>query len=98
MEVVCTEFEKLFNSLFTEFFKGRNIEELIQRKFVHIRMQLVNPEIPDSGFTMDQIIHQHINSHKLVLRRGSTYIELSIWIARKKAVINPKSNNEQYFK
>ena len=78
-----------------EFFKGSNIEEIIQRKFVHIKMQLVNPQISDSGFTVDQIMHQHINSRKLVLRRGSTYIELSIWIAGKKAVINSKSNNKQ---
>ena len=52
-------------------------------------MQVENPRIPGSGFTLDLIMHQHIISHKLVLTQGSTCFELSKWIAKKKAVINP---------
>ena len=91
-EDVNTEFEKLFNSFLTEIFKDSNIEELIQRNFVHLKKQVKNSCIPESGFTLNQIMHDHIKSHKLVLTRVSTYIKLPKWITKKKAVINSKNN------
>ena len=54
--------------------------------------------MPESGFMLHQIMHLHINFHKLALTRGSSYIKLPEWIARKKTVINPKNNNEKCFK
>ena len=36
--------------------------------------------------------------HKLELTRGSSYVELPKWIATKKAVINPKNEDEECFK
>ena len=47
---------------------------------------------------LDQIMHLHINFHRLVLTRGSSYMKLPEWIAKKKAVINPKNNDEKCFK
>ena len=87
-----------FNSLMTEFFEGSNIDRLIKRMSAHIKTQVENPRMPESGFTLDQIMHLHINFYKLALTRGSSYIKLPEWIAKKKAVINPKNNNEQCFK
>ena len=90
--------EMAFNCLMTEFFEGSNTDELIQRIFAHIKTQVENPRMPESGFTLDQIMHLHINVHKLALTRGSSCIVLPEWIAKKKAVINPKNNNEKCFK
>ena len=90
--------EMPFNSLMAEIFEGSYIDGLIQRMFAHIKTQVENPRIPESGHTLDQIMHLHINFHKLVLTRGSSYIELPEWMARKKAVTNPKNNDEQCFK
>ena len=90
--------EKSFNRLMTEFFEGNNTEELMQCMFVHIKTQVENPRKPESGFTLDQIMHLHINFHQLALKRGSSYIELPKGkIAVKIAVINQKNNDEQCF-
>ena len=66
--------------------------------FAHIKTQVENTRMPGSGFTVDQIKHLHINSHKLALTRGSSDAVLPKWIAKKKAAINPKNNDEQCFK
>ena len=90
--------EMPFNSLMTEFFEGSDIKDLIQRVFAYIKTQGEIPRIPESGFTLDQIMYLHINFHRLVLTRGSSYMKLPEWIAKKKAVINPKNEDEECFK
>ena len=54
--------------------------------------------MPENGFLLDKIMHLYINLHRLALTRGSSYIELPIWIKSKKAVINPQNKDEQCFK
>ena len=61
---------------FNEFFEGSDINDLIQCMFVHIKTQVENPGMPESGFTLDQIMHLNINFHKLTLTRDTSYIEL----------------------
>ena len=39
-------------------------------------------------------MHLYTNVRKLALTRGSSYTELSEWIVKKKAVINPKITME----
>ena len=39
--------------------------------------------------------HLNIDLHKLILTRASSYIELPVWIAKKKAVINPMKNTDK---
>ena len=60
----------------TEFFEGSDINDLIQHMLAHIKAQAENPRMPESGFTLDQIMHLHINFHRLVLTRGSSYMKL----------------------
>ena len=91
-------FERPFNSLMTEFFEGSDISELIQRMLAHIKTQVENPRMLESGFTLDKIMHLYINFHRLVLTRGGSYIELPKWIKNKKAVINPQNKDEECFK
>ena len=87
-----------FNSLMTEFFDASDINDLIQRMLAYIKAQTENPKFPESGFTLDKIMHLYINFHRLVLTRGSSYTELSKWLKSKKAVINPKNKDEECFK
>ena len=87
-----------FNSLVTEFFEDSGINDLIQRMLAHINTQTKNPKSPESGFSLNKIMHLYINFHRLVLTRGSSYIELPEWIQNKKAVINPQSKDEECFK
>ena len=64
----------------------------------YIKTQVENPGMPESSFTLNQIMHLNINFHRLALTRGSSYMKLPKWIASKKVVINPKNNDEQCFK
>ena len=73
-----------FNSLMTEFFEGSDIDGLIQGMFVRMKTHVENPRMPESGFTLDQIMHLHINFHKLVSTRGSSYMNLPELKAKKK--------------
>ena len=61
-----------FNSLTTKFFVGNKLDKLLQSMFVHIKTQVENSQISESGFTIDQIMHLHNNFHKLVLARGNS--------------------------
>ena len=54
--------------------------------------------MPESGFRLDQIMLLHINFHKLALTQGSSYTESAERIAKKKAMIKQKNNNNQCFK
>ena len=54
--------------------------------------------MPESGFSLDKIMHLHINFHRLALTRGSSYTELPKWTKSKKAVINTQSKDEECFK
>ena len=90
--------EMPFNSLMTEFFEASDINDLIQRMLAYIKTQTENPKFPESGFTLDKIMHLYINFHRLVLTWGSSYIELPEWLKSKKAVINLQNKDEGCFK
>ena len=59
--------EMPFNSLMTKFFEGSDINDLIECMLAYIRIQTENPKFPESGFSLDKIMHLYINFHKLVL-------------------------------
>ena len=82
----------------TEFFDVSDINDLIERMLAYIKAQTKNPKFPESGFTLDKIMHLYINFHRLVLTGGSSYIELPEWIKSKEAVINPQNKDEECFK
>ena len=87
-----------FNSLMTEFFDASDINDLMERMLAYIKAQTENSKFPESGFTLDKIMHLYINFHRLVLTRGSSYTELPEWLKSKKAVINPQNKDEECFK
>ena len=97
-DMYYTRIEIPFNSLMTEFFEASNINDLIERMLAYIKAQTKNPTFSESGFTLDKIMHLHINFHRLVLTRGSSYTELPGWLKSKKAVINPQNKDEECFK
>ena len=83
----------------TEFFDASDIDDLIERMLPYIKAQTENPKFLVSGFTLDKIMHLYINFHRLALIRGSSYIELPIWLKSKKAVMtNPQNKDEECFK
>ena len=86
------------NSLMTEFFEGSDTNDLIKRMLEYIKSQTENPKLPESGFTLDKVMHLYISFHRLVLTRGGSYIKLPEWLKSKKAVINPPNKDEECFK
>ena len=79
-------------------FDASDINDLVERMLAYIKAQTENPKFSESGFRLDKIMHLYINFHKLLLTRGSSYIELPEWIKSKKAVINPQNKDEECFK
>ena len=63
-----------FNSLMTESFEASNINDLIECMLAYIKTQTENPKFPESGFTLDKIMHLYINFHRVALTRGGSYI------------------------
>ena len=90
--------DRAFNSKITEFFKASDFNKLIEEMFSRIKTQVKNPALPASRFSLDQVLHLHIDFHKLNLTRGSSYIALPDWISKKKAGINPKNEDQECFK
>ena len=96
--IYYTRIEMSFNSLMTEFFGASDISDLIEWMLLYIKAQTENLKFSESDFTLDKIMHLYINFHRLVLTRGSSYIELPKWLKSKKAVINPQNQDEECFK
>ena len=47
----------LFNSLRAEFLEASDIIDLIVCMLAYIKAQTENPKFPESGFTLDKIMH-----------------------------------------
>ena len=45
----------------TEFVESRNTDKLIQHTFAQIKTLVENPQIPEGGFSIDQMMHLRIN-------------------------------------
>ena len=87
--------EMPFNSLMREFFEDGDISELMQHMLAHIKTQVENPQMTESGFALDRIMYLYINILRLALTRGSSYIDFREWIKGKKAVLNPQNEDEE---
>ena len=72
--------------------------EIVSKMITHMAQQIENPALRDSKFVFDRIIQMDIDFHRLNLTRGSSYIPLPDWLAKKKAIINPKNSDLECFK
>ena len=60
--------------------------------------QIENLALSDSKFVFDEVVRMDIDFHRLNLTRGSSYLHLPEWLACKKAIINPHSEDLECFK
>ena len=72
--------------------------EIVSAMIEHMYQQIENPALRDSKFVFDGVIHIDIDFHRLNLTRGSSYMPLSDWLAKKGAIINPKNSDMECFK
>ena len=63
-----------------------------------MKTQIKNPALLNSRFRFDEFLYLDVNFHQLNLTRGSSYLPLSDYIAKRKAVINPQNGDEKCFK
>ena len=68
-----------------------DVDEIVSAMIEHMKQQIENPSPGDSKFVFDRIRYMDIDFHRLNLTRGSSYIPLPDWLAKKKAIINPKN-------
>ena len=63
-----------------------------------MKFQTENPALLNSRFVFDEFLYLDVNFHQLNLTRGSSYLPLPDWLARKKVIVNPHNDDEECFK
>ena len=87
-----------FNSRMTPVYMLNDIDSIVRSMINHMAQQVENPALRDSKFVFDSIMHTDISMHRLNLTRSSSYIPLPDWLAKKKAILNPKNLGMKCFK
>ena len=82
----------------TSVFGSSDLDQIVDEMITHMMAQIENPSLINSRFRFDQVLHLDISFHRLNLTRGSSYLPLLDWLARKKAIINRQNKYEEYFK
>ena len=90
--------DKAFNSRMTPVYMHSEMDTIVQEMVNYMKKQVDNPKLRDSKFVLDSILQTDISCHRLMLTRGSSFIKLPDWLAKKKAILNPKNLDEKCFK
>ena len=89
--------ELVFYSRMTNAYNLSDLDEIVNEMIAHMKEQIENPAILNSRFVFDEVLFTNVNFHQLILTRGSSYLPLPNWLARKKAIINPKNEDQECF-
>ena len=90
--------ELAFNHWMLAVYNLSDMGEIVSEMIEHMQQQIKIPALRDSKFVFDGVIHMDIDFHRLNLTRGSSYIPLPDWLAKKGAIINPKNSDMECFK
>ena len=90
--------ELAFNNLMTSVYRGSETDQIVDGMIANMTFQIENPALLNSRFVFDEFLYLDVNFHQLNLIRGSSYLPLPDWLARKKAIVNPHNNDEECFK
>ena len=90
--------ELAFNSRMMNVYNLSNMNEIVNEMIAHMRWQIENPPLLNSRFVFDEVLYIDVDFHQLNLTRGLSYLPLPKWLARKKAIINPKNEDQECFK
>ena len=90
--------ELAFNSRMTNVYNLSDMDEIVNEMITHTKEQIENPALLNSRFVFDEVLFTNVDFHQLNLMRGSSYLPLPNWLARKKAIINPKNEDQECFK
>ena len=70
--------------------RGNDLDQIVDEMIAHMKTQIENPVLLNSRFRFDEVLFLVVSFHRLNLTRGSSYLPLPDWVARKKVIINPK--------
>ena len=90
--------ELAFNSRMLNVYNLGNMNEIVNAVITHMAQQIENPALSDSKFVFDEVVRMDVDFHRLNRTRGSSYLPLPDWSAKKKAIINPKNSDLECFK
>ena len=90
--------ELAFNSLMTSVYQGSETDQIVDGMIDNMKFQIENPALLNSRFVFDEFLYLDVNFHQLNFMRGSSYLPLPDWLARKKVIINPHNDEEECFK
>ena len=90
--------ELAFNSLMTSVYRGSETDQIVDGMIANMNFQIENPSLLNSRFVFDEFLYLDVNFHQLNLTRGSSYLPLPDWLARKKEIVNPHNDDEECFK
>ena len=75
--------------------QGSDLDAIVDGMIAHMKTQIENPALLNSRFRFHEVLFLDV---WLNLTRGSFYLPLPDWIARKKAIINPQNDDKECFK
>ena len=90
--------ELAFNSRITNVYNLSDLDEIVNEIIAHMKEKIKNPALLNSRFVFDEVLFTNVDFHQLNLTRGSSYLLLPNWLAHKKAIINPKNEDQECFK
>ena len=82
----------------TNVYNLSDLDEIVNEMIAHMKEQIENPALLNSRFVFDEVLFTSVDFHQLNLMRGSSYLPLPNWLAHKKAIINPKNEDQECFK
>ena len=87
-----------FNSRMMSVYNLNDTDEIVGSMITHMSQQIENPALRNSKLAFDSVMYTDISIHRLNLIRGSSYIPLPDWLAKKEAIINSKNLDMKCFK
>ena len=90
--------ELAFNGRMMNVYDLSDIDEIVDEMINHTKEQIENPALLNSRFVFDEVLFANVDFHQLKFSRGSSYLPLPNWLARKKAIIDPKNEDKECFK
>ena len=79
-------------------YRGSDLDQIVDGMIANMKFQIENPALLNSRFVFNEVLFLDTNFDRLNLTRGSSYLPLPDWLARKKAIINSHNNDEECFK
>ena len=90
--------ELAFNSLMMSVYRGSETDQIVDGMITNKKFQIENPALLNNRFVFEEFLYLDVNFHQLNLMRGSSYLPLLDWLARKKAIVNPHNDDDECFK